>query len=371
MRNLIWLVLAGAATIGFSSSSLLAAEEAWQTEWKSTIQKAKGQTLALTIHTQDGYADVVDEFRKEFPDINVQTNLASAAPTAARIVTEQKNGIYAWDSWWAPIANMTSTLLPAGAMAPITDYLILPEVKDLSNWNAPEYIYAVPGNYIFVHTYQQEMSVYQNVAIKGSKLITKPEDLLNPVFKGQIATREPSALNAGTLALSGLLRENDLRFIQRLFNEQEPVIIDNPRQLIDSVIRGDKMVVIGGSSDIFSQCATAGACNDIKALPMGRYVTSRGVTVLKNAPHKEATKVWINWLLSKKGQETWVRIWAKSNDSAGAISLRKDVAPDPKHVGSIPDYGTLGKYTLNADESGRVFTEQVVNTYNAYKTRPR
>jgi ABC-type Fe3+ transport system substrate-binding protein len=256
-------------------------------------------------------------------------------------------------------------------MAPITDYLILPEVKDLNNWNAPEFIYPDDGHHIFVHTYQREQSLYQNLSFKGSKLITKPEDLLNPVFKGQIATREPSALNAGTLALSGLLRENGLPFLQRLFNEQEPVIIDNPRQLIDSVIRGDKMVVIGGSSDIYSQCALAGACDDVKPLPMGMYVTSRGVTVLKNAPHKDATKVWINWLLSKKGQETWVRVWAEHNSAAGAISLRKDVAPDPKHVGSIPNYETLGKYTLTADESGRDYTEQVVETYKAYKTRPR
>ena len=366
MNSRAWPMALLAMMIAASAS----AQEAWQTEWSQTLARAKGQTLNLTTHPEDGYEQTIDEFKKKFPEIAVSIHAAAAQPTAVRIVTEQKNGVYGWDSWWAPIANMVSTLAPAQAMAPIDDYLILPEIKTLSNWNAPDYVYPGAGKMIFVHTYQQEMSIFQNASVKGSKPFTRAEDILDPVYRDNIAMREPSALNAGTLALSGLLRENDLEFIRRLFFDQRPIVINNPRQLMDSVMNGDKMIVIGGSGDVYQQCVTSGACSKVNALPIGKYVISRGVTVLKNAPHKDAVKIWVNWLLSREGQEAYVRNWAKYNRN-GAASLRKDVAPHPNHVSSIPDYATLGRYTLASDSSGRDITDQIVGMYNSYKEKAR
>jgi hypothetical protein len=83
----------------------------------------------------------------------------------------------------------------------------------------------------------------------------------------------------------------------------------------------------------------------------GQYVFLRGVSVLKNAPHREATKVWVNWLLSREGQETYVREWAKSND-IGALSLRKDVQAHPAHESAAPDYDRMADCLLAGADSG-------------------
>ncbi len=60
--------------------------------------------------------------------------------------------------------------------------------------------------------------------------------------------------------------------------------------------------------------------------------------LINGAPHPNAAKVFINWLLSKKGQLQWQK---KSDNN----SLRMDIAKDMLTVpGYIPEPG--GKYLI-------------------------
>jgi iron(III) transport system substrate-binding protein len=258
---------------------------------------------------------------------------------------------------------MNNTVLPTDGFDRITDYMILPEVKDLANWHAPQYLYTSDrGPYIFIHTNYVELNNYQNSdVIKGFE-IKSADDLLDPRLKGNIAIRDPSRPNAGTYSLASILREKGNDFLKRLFGEMNPLVIDNSRQLTDNIMRGDKAVIVGGSPDQIAQCQSAGGCESVKRLPFGVFLLSRGVSVMKNAPHKEATKVWVNWLLSKEGQETYVRIWGDLNDSGG-VSMRKDVAPHPKHLDGVPDYNNLSNIILPGTDEGERYLSEVSKIY--------
>lgn len=357
-----------ALAVGLASPALA---QDWQKEWAETQARARGQRLVLAVHALEGHAPIVEAFQKRFPDIKVELTLQGQTVTAPRVITEQKNGIFAWDSWWGATGNMTTVVLPTGGFDKITDYMILPEVKDAQNWNAPDYLYTSDkGPYVFVHTHYEEAAVYFNKGVVKGFAPTSIDALVDPRLKGLIAIRDPTKPNNGTSALAGVLKEQGPDFVNRLFGQMDPTVIDNPRQLTDAVMRGDKALIIGGSQDIVNQCRIAGACADVSKLPYGRYVLSRGVGVMKNAPHKDSTKVWINWLLSREGQETYVKIWAQHN-STGAVSLRKDVQPDPKHLDSVPDYTKLDQYLLIATESGEATLKQVQSLYGAVKDRAR
>jgi ABC-type glycerol-3-phosphate transport system substrate-binding protein len=114
----------------------------------------------------------------------------------------------------------------------------------------------------------------------------------------------------------------------------------------------------------------AGGCKDIQRVPFGGYLFSRGVGVMKKPPHPDAAKVWINWFLSKEGQETFVREWVKYNDS-GAVSFRKDVAADPKHKASEPDYNNLDKYFIAGADSGETLLSSVIKMYTDIKAKAK
>ena len=363
------LALATVAGLALLASPVLAQD--WQKEWADVQARAKGQSLVISVHAIDGHAVVVREFQKKFPDIKVELTEQNPSLFTPRVLTEQKNGIFAWDTWWAATANMTNVVMPAGGFDKMTDYMILPEVKDASNWQDPRYLYTSDkGPYVLVHSYLQEATLYQNSsAVKGFK-VDQIDQLVDPKLRGKIALRDPSRGNNGTFVLASLMRVKGPEFIQKFFTEMEPIVIDNPRQITDTVMRGDVAVAVGAAPDILSQCFLSGGCKDVSRIPFGGYLFSRGVGVMKNAPHPDATKVWINWFLSKEGQETYVREWAKSNDN-GAMSFRKDVAADPKQKAFEPDYAKMDQYFIAGAESGEAMLSGVMKMYTDIKNRTK
>jgi ABC-type Fe3+ transport system substrate-binding protein len=58
--------------------------------------------------------------------------------------------------------------------------------------------------------------------------------------------------------------------------------------------------------------------------------------VLKNAPHPNATKVFMNWLLSQEGQDTWASTVTDAN------SRRLDIKV--YNPSTTPDYNNLNQY---------------------------
>jgi ABC-type Fe3+ transport system substrate-binding protein len=160
-------------------------------------------------------------------------------------------------------------------------------------------------------------------------------------------------------------------FLRKLF-AHDVTIIDNPRQITSAIMRGDKAVIIGAETDVITKCRSSGGCRNVQTLNVGADILlPRGLAVFKNAPHKDATKIWVNWLLSKEGQEAYVEAWS-AEDPDVAISQRKDVAPHPKLAANIPDFRQVKKLMLSGmgvqDEN---YTRTVMRVYGEYKNRNR
>jgi iron(III) transport system substrate-binding protein len=63
-------------------------------------------------------------------------------------------------------------------------------------------------------------------------------------------------------------------------------------------------------------------------LKEGTYITggSGGVALINKAPHPNAAKVGLNWLLSREGQMAYQRLFTQGND--GPDSMRIDIPKD-------------------------------------------
>jgi ABC-type Fe3+ transport system substrate-binding protein len=349
----------------------LSPARAWSASTIDDLARAaSGDTLAIAVHGLEGHEATVRAFQRRFPDVRVEVTVQNPSSLAPRIVAEQQNGVYVWDSWWALTAAMNNIVAPAGGFEPITDYIVLPEVKDAAAWRAPDYRYAsAKGPYVFIHSVNLDATILWNADVVRDVSITRASELLNPALRGRIALRDPSLANNGSFSLAALLREEGPDFIRRLLTEQRPVVIENTRQLTDGALRGDYAVVVGGSGDNLGKCRRHGGCRAVRALPFGGYLASRGVSVLKNPPHPNATRLWVNWFLSREGQQVYVREWAKHQDT-GASSLRRDVAPDPRHEASEPDYEDLGRYFRAGTDAGNPDLAAVQRLYNERRRRP-
>ena len=111
-----------------------------------------------------------------------------------------------------------------------------------------------------------------------------------------------------------------------------------------------------------ARCQIAGGCKNVQKVPFGAYLNYRGVVVFKNAPNPDAARLFVNWLLSKKGQELMVSEWAKYN-LTGAVSMRKDVEPHPEHRDSQPDFGNPKQYVWVSTDEGSEEIDAVVKIF--------
>lgn len=126
-------------------------------------------------------------------------------------------------------------------------------------------------------------------------------DLLRPEFKGRKLIIQDSA--AGTSFNQMYMLEKKLGAdFMRKWGEQEPVIVATAPQLIDMLVRGETLV--GATVDHFR----AFEAPAVKAGIVGVY-PSEGmplavvpIAILKDAPHPNAARLFVDYALSEEGQ---------------------------------------------------------------------
>jgi ABC-type Fe3+ transport system substrate-binding protein len=329
--------------------------------WNATLAKAKTQTLVMVNQGGPGFDKTIEAFTKKF-GIKVEATVARPTVILPRVKTEQANGQYVWDLWWATTSNMTGTAGPAGMLQKFEDFLILPEVKDVSQWRHPDYIYGDAARMVFTHAHEVTASAYRNVEIVPDLNTDSIDGLLDPRLKGRIIVRDASQPNAGSSALAPLYKVKGEAFVTRFLKDQDPRVLDNPQQIDSTMMRGGAAVAFGMQFFAYAQCVKDGGCKNIKPIPKLEAVSSRGFSVFKNAPNPEATKIFVNWVLSKEGQELFVKEWAAANES-GAVSMRKDVEPHPSHTRDLPDFAKANDYVWVHTNEGAKEVDAVVRIF--------
>lgn len=373
MKRIMSLVLA-LCTIAFVGQ--LSAQERgnadWRTKWSELQEKAKGQPLVISVHSQDGYAATVRAFQRKFPNIKVAVTEIIPDAMVTRVLNEQRNKVFVWDIMWASTTNMNALLIPAGAFQDLEPFLFLPEVTDANQWHANDYQWTTPkAKQVFIHALFKTVLAHQNLDNSGGFKVTRLEELLNPKFKGKIGIRDPYHANGGTWMFGSFYKKMGPDFMRRFFSEMDLVVNMNPRQAADALIRGDMAIALGTTNDVVSRCTKAGGCKNILPLPFGELIGSRGVAIFKNAPNPTTATIFVNWLLSKEGQETYLAEFARLNESE-AVSRRKDVLPPSKaHEASVPDYTKLVNEYIPGIDAGNDVLEAAMKLYVDVKGRSR
>jgi ABC-type Fe3+ transport system substrate-binding protein len=126
--------------------------------------------------------------------------------------------------------------------------------------------------------------------------------------------------------------------LKELLQNQDLVVSNDLRQQAEWVIRGRYPIAIGLVPDAFLVFREQGLKINIQPVGDSGWATSTGtggIQFINRAPHPNAAKVYINWLLTKDVQ---TRLSAATQQN----SRRLDVPPaDP---GAVPDPARLDDY---------------------------
>lgn len=339
------------------------ARSASSAEWEKTIDAARKEAkLVAAIPASAELRKAIGEiFPKRFPGIELDLTNARGPSNASRIAAEHAAGVRYFDLLISGTATPFS-LLNAGILEPVEPLLLLPEVKDPKRWygghiwldNAKRFIYAF-------QTYQSE-NIWHNPTLLKPEDVRSYDDLLSPKWKGKIGILDPRTPGAGTATWAFFLKIKGEDYLKKLA-AQEMFLSRDQRQLADSLAKGKIAITIGLSYYTFAPFLKAGL--PVKPLPdmkEGTYTScgSSATSIVKNSPHPNATKVFINWLLSKEGQELYGK-------AMGQATRRLDV--DTKWM---VEHGVrASKDFLTLEENNRLenYGEDTINNYWAKSTK--
>jgi iron(III) transport system substrate-binding protein len=132
----------------------------------------------------------------------------------------------------------------------------------------------------------------------------------------------------------------------RALGRQEPVIMTDYVQQVDAVGQGRYPILLGGSDNIVEERMKQGVpITIVDASQMREHCdispANGDVALFNNAPHPNAAKVYINWLLTQEGQTAFAR-------GTGYVSARVDVPTDHALPWRVPVPGAIKSYTKQA-----------------------
>lgn len=279
-----------------------------QSEWDKTVEAAnkEGKVVAGVPASAELRKGLETGFGKRFPGIELEISTARGPTNASKIAAEHAAGVRYYDVLIS--GSLTPlNLLNAGILDPVEPLFILPEVKDPKRWygghiwadNAKRFLYSFQA-------YQSENTWYNSQLLKPEDFRSL-DDLLNPKLKGKIGMLDPRSAGGGTSTWSFWYKTKGEEFLRK-FAIQEPFLSREQRLLGESLAKGRFALTVGLT--YYTLAPFIKANQPIKPLPEpkeGGYTSSGSgaLSVVKNATHPNATKVFVNWLLGKEGQEIY------------------------------------------------------------------
>jgi iron(III) transport system substrate-binding protein len=279
------------------------------------IAKAEqeGEFLFYTHDGEPAAAGIIEAFGKDFPKIKGKYVRAQNGSLFSKTIAERSAGKYNVD---VIQFSEPTTAIDFQKRGGYTRYLS-PETSAY----APQHLSATPGDYFWIGVTFVGIA-YNTDKVKPADAPKAWKDILNPLWANGINVKQS---NSGMqfvqwFELRKLYGDN----FWKEFAKLKPRGFDSRVQLFDRLAKGDDKV-----------CALAEYAGYLlhkeKGAPIAFVTPDDGLPaapllngVADKAPHPEAARLFVDWLMSNRGQSHY-----QNNPFLYYGSVRKDAAPMP------------------------------------------
>ncbi|MBM4261153.1 MAG: extracellular solute-binding protein [Deltaproteobacteria bacterium] len=330
------------ALAGLLAATLVSAAETkpdWKAEWDRTVRAAE-QEGQVTVSIGN-YGPIIDAgvFQKAFPKIKVNYMSGAGTDLTQRITAERRAGKYLVDVYNGGGISLYTMLYQTKTLDSIKSALILPEVTDMTKWWEAKHKYAdKEGEHIFVY----EGNVAAGAGAGYNTQLVDPRDyktywdFLNPKLKGKIISSDIRRVRGAGIPWQFLYYHPELgpKYLRRLFGEMDVTMTADFRQAVDWLGAGKYLLCLPIQGGQIFKAKNQG-------LPVDQFEPfhfKEGVnlssafgslSILNRAPHPNAAKVFVNWLLSREGQTLFQKTITTPGDARNSrrIDVPKDHVP--------------------------------------------
>jgi ABC-type Fe3+ transport system substrate-binding protein len=279
------------AVVALSPAKTFAADQ-------STIDAAKkeGQVVwYTTLIVNQIIRPLKTAFEKKYPGVTLQYTRADDLVTSAKILAEGQAGRVQADIFDG-IANMLP-LQEAGLLAPFT----VPNAADY-----PPELKARDGYWIAVIMYVFTPGINTTLLPKDQAPKTF-SDLLDPKLAGKMAWNGSSMAGAYGFVgnvLTSMGDDKGMTYLRALAKQRVVNVEASSRAVLDQVIAGEYwMNLMAFNHHVVISARKGAPCDWLKLEPTP--VTLDAVGLLKNAPHPNAARLLLEFLLSPEGQKVF------------------------------------------------------------------
>jgi len=336
----------------------------WKQDWDKTVAAAEKEG-EVTIYGQSrrGVGKAILAFQEAYPKIKINFVGGSGSNLAKKITAEQRAGKYLVDLSIGGGGTMVLVYFKGGLLQPVAPQLMLPEVTDQTKWWSKKHLYSDPdGQYVFMAQGDAGSGIgaINTHAIKAGEMDSW-WDLLAPKYRGKLVMTDPdSAGNIGNWRFIYYSPDLGPKFITRLLTETQITFAADERQMMDWIGSGKYSMHVLAKLENTENARKQGLpVKQVFSDKEGDTIStgSGHIVSFKNGPHPNATKVYINWFLSREGQLIWQKL-------TGRNSFRNDIPKDmirykeeqvPKEGGkyllsSLPQYEDVGPLRKLVDD---------------------
>jgi ABC-type Fe3+ transport system substrate-binding protein len=311
-------------------------------EWDKLIDAAKkeGKVTVSVPASAEVKKQLEDNFKKRY-GIEVEIFTARGSTGVRRMADEFKAGVRYFDLHIGGSSSIVSGMLDEGIIDPIEPWLVLPEVKDPKQWWGGHLWVDTAKRFIYMFQAYLPESIWYNTDLVKPNEIRSFDDFLNPKWKGKIGYLDPRTPGGGDSNWSYMWQVKGEEYLKNL-TAQDLYLGRDQRLLAESLAKGRVAIMIGNTYYSYAPFLKAGL--PVKSLPIlkeGTFGTggSGNLAVIKAPAHPNSTKVFVNWLLSREGQDVVSR-------ALGQATRRLDV--DTRW---LREYGTIpAKDSMSVDD---------------------
>jgi iron(III) transport system substrate-binding protein len=337
-RFFVLVVLFISAVVPVNIRIASAADVRRPAEWDRTVEAAKKEgKIVIAIPPANELRKDMETVLKQKFGLDAELVAAPGPRNASRIASERKAGVSYFDVLIVGTGTAVG-LAHDGMLEPIEALMILPEVKDPKEWwgghiwednlSTNRYLYSFLAD---VSTH----SIWYNLELAKPEELRSFDDYLSPKWKGKIGFSDPRVPSSGQSVWSFMWEVKGEEFLRKLV-QQDLFLTRDLRLLTDTLAKGKVALAFGIGRSQAEPFVKAGL--PIKPAPAPKEglpaSNSFGVIgIVKDPPHPNAARVFINWFLSREGQDWYGRLMQNGSrrldvDTKWLKALGVDAAKD-------------------------------------------
>jgi iron(III) transport system substrate-binding protein len=301
---------ASAAGSGAAAASAAAQAKA-PAGWDQVVAAARQEgTVVLGVPPGPQYQPAISAaFDKTYPGIKVEMTNLVASDFTARIAKERAAGQFAWDAWIGGPDVDVYRLAHDGVFDPLKAEIMLPDLLDDRKWLGGSFdaqFSDTDKKLTFNFGASNSEGAFVNRDFIPDTALAKYDDLWKPDFKGKIVWQDPRQSGSGVNQAAVILKLYGEAKLRELWTNQQVTISTDERQMADWVARGVHPIGVGlvrnRGIDLLKQQGVGLNIKSIAAPVPLNIPGGHSLVAINKAPHPNARKVMLNWLLSQEGQ---------------------------------------------------------------------